>query len=409
MHGATTVLWGRIRQFFETVSGQALIGLSFNIISLFAGGLIAIFTPQFRQSPWILALFPPILTIRGGIGGIFSGNLATMLHLGLVKPQLRNNTDSYWNLVKSVLVITVIDTLILGSFSFVINLVNGSALPSQWFLFICVPTIACMMAVLTSIPLTSFLAIETFKRGLDPDILVYPILASVNDIVVTSFFVTVIFFVLWSGIFYTVLVLLFILILSSAGYLVSRMRNEKFFLQTLREGTFIVVISSIFGSINGVLLSNLSVSLAAKPGLMTLYPALTNSLGNIGSIIGSKMTTSIALGYARSFMEELKESGMSIIQVEIPAAFMHIVFGVISYLLSAKQGASLVFLISIALTCNLLSFIIISVFALWSAHVSFERGLNPDNVVIPAITSLSDTTATVAVTPALLIAKLIGL
>ena len=332
-----------------------------------------------------------------------------MLHLGMVKPKLRDNTDTYWTLVKSVLVITVIDTLILGSFSFFINLINGSALPSQWFLFLCVPTIACMMAVLTSIPLTSYLAIETFNRGLDPDILVYPILASVNDIVVTSYFVGVIFFVLWGGVFYSVLVFLFLAIVASAVYLVSRMREEAFFLQTMREGTFVVIMSSIFGSINGVLLSNLSSSLAARPGLMTLYPALTNSLGNIGSIIGSKMTTSIALGYARSFGEELRESGMSIIEVEIPAAFMHVMFGVISFLLSAKQGASLISLVSIALACNFFSFLVISVFALWSAHVSFERGLNPDNVVIPAITSLSDTTATISVTPALIIIGLLGL
>lgn len=406
--GATTAHMGRIRRFFETVSGQTLIGLSFNIISLFAGGLIAVFTPEFSKSPWILALFPPILTIRGGIGGLFSGNLATMLHLGTVKPQIRDNTREYWNLVRSVLVMTVIDTVILGSFSFVINIVNGSATLNQWYLFLLVPTVACMLAVLTSIPLTSLIAIETFNRGLDPDILVYPILASVNDIVVTTFFVGVIFLVLWGGVYFSLLVLMFIGILAGAGYLVSVLRSDRFFQKTLREGTFVVIISSIFGGINGVLLSNLGPKLAANPGLMTLYPALTNSLGNIGSILGSKMTTSIALGYSRSFMEELRESSRSILEIEAPAALMYVVFGVVSFLLSAGQGASLGFLVFVSLSCNLMSFLFVSLFALWSAHVSFERGLNPDNIVIPAITSLSDTTATVAVNPAVYLAQLIG-
>lgn len=406
--GATTALLGRIRRFFRTISGQTLLGLSFNVISLFAGGLIAIFTPQFSESPWILALFPPILTVRGGIGGLFSGNLATMLHLGIVKPQLRDNTPEYWNLVRSVLVMTVIDTMFLGSFSFVINLVNGSASLGQWVIFVIVPTVACMMAVLTSIPLTSFIAIQTFNRGLDPDIMVYPILASVNDIVVTCFFVGAIFFVLWGGVYYSVLIILFILLVSVVGYIASMMRGERFFQQTLREGTFVIVFSSLFGSINGVLLSNLSPVLASRPGLMTLYPALTNSLGNIGSIIGSQMTTSIALGYARSFVEELRESSRSIMQVEAAAALIHVVFGAISYLFSMNTGADLFFLVSVALTCNLMSFVVISVFALWSAHISFERGLNPDNVVIPAITSLSDTTATIAVSPAVFVARLIG-
>jgi mgtE-like transporter len=195
---------------------------------------------------------------------------------------------------------------------------------------------------------------------------------------------------------------------SVIGYLISQMRNERFFQQTIREGTFVVLFSSLFGSINGVLLSNLSPVLSSSPGLMTLYPALTNSLGNIGSIIGSQMTTNIALGYSRSFVDELRESGRSIIQVELPASFIHIIFGLISYFLSFNLGGNLFFLISVALTCNLMSFMIISVFALWSAHISFERGLNPDNIVIPAITSVSDTTATLAIHPAVILVRILG-
>ena len=130
--------------------------------------------------------------------------------------------------------------------------------------------------------------------------------------------------------------------------------------------------------------------------------------GNVGSIIGSKTTTDIAMGYSKSFMEELKESGKRIVQVEIPAAFMHVVFGVIAFILSMGQGATLMPLIGVALSCNLMSFIIITVFALWTAHLAFERGLNPDNIVIPAITSVSDTTATLSITPAIMVARLLG-
>jgi len=195
---------------------------------------------------------------------------------------------------------------------------------------------------------------------------------------------------------------------SVVGYLAVKSRDDSFFQQTIREGTFVVVISSVFGSVNGVLLSNLGPSLAAMPGLMTMYPALTNALGSVGSIFGSKTTTDIAMGYSKSFMEELKESGKRIVQVEIPAAFMHIVFGLIAFALSVGQGAALLPLIGVALSSNLMSFIIITVFALWSAHLAFERGLNPDNVVIPAITSVSDTTATLAITPAIMVTRLLG-
>jgi mgtE-like transporter len=172
-----------------------------------------------------------------------------------------------------------------------------------------------------------------------------------------------------------------------------------------------VVVSSLFGSVNGVLLSRLSGYISVTPGLITLYPALTNALGNIGSIIGSKTTTDMALGYARSFIEELRDAGESIIEVELPAFLMHIVFASLSFIIagSSTPGVSFTKLLGVALVTNLLSFLVISVFALFAAYRAFQLGLNPDNIVIPSITMLSDTTATLAITPAVMLVGLLGL
>jgi mgtE-like transporter len=411
VYGATSAIQGRLSHFLETVPGQTLLALSFNLVSLFAGGLMAVFTSRFSVSPWILALFPPVLTVRGGIGGIFSGNLATMLHLGLVKPRLRDNTPNYYGLVKSVMTITVVDTLILGSVSFMFNLVSGAATPRMWLIFLSVPTVACTLAVGFSVPVTSYIAIETYRRGLDPDIVVYPILASMNDIIVTTFYVAVVSLVLVGGPTFLGLAAFFASILAAVGFLAYRSRGDAFFRQTLREGTTVVVLSSLFGSVNGVMLSRMSGTLMRIPGLMAMYPALTNALGNVGSIIGSRATTGMALGIARGFREELGDAGRKIAQVEVPAAFMHVVFAFTAWLITGPgaPGVSLATLLVVALTSNLLSFSVISVFALYSAHQAFRRGLNPDNVVIPAITTASDTAATLVLSPAVAAAKLLGL
>jgi len=402
---------GPRRHIFDSIPVQALIALSFNNLSLFAGGLISIFTPRFQAAPWILALFPPVLTIRGGIGGIFSGNLATMLHLGLVKPRIRGNTEAYVQLIRASFVITVIDTLAMGLFAFVINFLLGDATLSQFLFFLVLPPVTCVMALALSIPLTSVIAIATFRRGLDPDIVVYPILASINDIVVTAAFVASVFLVLAGGSFHALLALIFLAIMGVAGYLAYRNREVKFFHQTIREGTTVVIFSSLFGSINGLFLSRMSQNLMRHPGLVVLYPALTNALGNIGSIIGSTKTTSLALGYSRSFVEDLKDNIETILGIEAVALMMHLIFGLVTFLIAKPimAGARVSTLLGVAVISNLFTFLPIAVFAIGIAHLAFRRGLNPDNVVIPVITSVSDSVATLGVIPSLMILSLLGI
>jgi mgtE-like transporter len=391
------------RRFYDSIPAQALIALSFNVMSLFAGGLISIFTPRFEAAPWILALFPPILTIRGGIGGVFSGNLATMLHLGLIHPRVRGNTPLYGQLVSSVFVITLIDTLAMGGISFALSMALGRASLGQAFIFLTVPPVACFLAMAVSIPLTSLIAIATFRKGLDPDILVYPILASLNDIVVTACFVVTSLMVLLGGAWLSLLAALFALVVSLSGLLAYRNRRIDFFYQTIREGTTVVIVSSIFGNLNGAFLSGLSRDFVRYPGLLVLYPALTNALGNIGSIVGSTMTTNLALGYLRSLREEVRGALSTVLQVEAMALLMHLVFGIVSYAIASQtaSGASLTLLVGLALISNLCSFALISLFAIVVAFLAFRRGLNPDNIVIPLITSFSDTVATLTILPAL--------
>ena len=410
IHGATTSYPGPKRPFYNSIPFQTLIALSFNILSLFAGGLISLLTPQFQSAPWILALFPPILTIRGGIGGIFSGNLATMLHLGLIRPRIRDNTPVYTQLISSIFVITLLDTLAMGVFSFALNLAFGQASIGEAFFFIVIPPVACVTAMALSIPLTSIIAIATFRKGLDPDILVYPILASINDIVVTATFVATIFMVLSGGAYVHLLIGVFLLILGLTALLIWRNRRVKFFYQTIREGTTVVIMSSLFGSLNGYFLSTMSSNLLRYPGVVVLYPALTNALGNIGSIIGSTKTTSLALGDVRSLKEEVRSALGQILQVEFVALPMHAVFGLVTYGIVAASipGARLPILVGGALISNLMTFGFIALFALWIAHIAFNRGLNPDNVVIPVITSLSDSVATLSLLPSIAILRLIG-
>ncbi len=154
----------------------------------------------------------------------------------------------------------------------------------------------------------------------------------------------------------------------------------------------------------------MSRSLQRYPGVVVLYPALTNALGNIGSIVGSTTTTKFALGIVKSLAEEIRDALGTIARIEAVALLMHLSFGVITLIIvrATTPSASLSRLVGVAIVVNLLTFHLIALFALVLAFQAFKRGLNPDNVVIPVITSISDTVATLALLASLAILEFLG-
>jgi cation transporter-like permease len=74
------------------IFSQSLLALAFNVGGVLSGRLAVIFTPIFMTYPWILAIFPLVLTVKGDVSGVLSGKVGTMLHTGEIRPQLKGNT-----------------------------------------------------------------------------------------------------------------------------------------------------------------------------------------------------------------------------------------------------------------------------------------------------------------------------
>ena len=78
--------------------GQSILSLSFNTLGLLTGTIILLYLGilSLEKAPWAIFLYPGILSVRGAIGGLFSGHLGTGLHLGSIKPVLRQNTNDFY-------------------------------------------------------------------------------------------------------------------------------------------------------------------------------------------------------------------------------------------------------------------------------------------------------------------------
>jgi mgtE-like transporter len=382
--------------------GQSLLSLSFNFGGLLAGTL-AVYFSVFSLAPWSIALFPGILSVRGAIGGLFSGHLSTDLHLGTVKASYTKNTKTFYLLLRSVIVLALVSGVMIGLGTSIFGIFFWNATFKDFIEILTVVIATMGLSVLFVPPITLAVSVISFRRGLDPDVVVYPIISTVSDIIDTLCYVFClnVFFNVSSFGSYLIWLLDFVFLFIVIYIFVKNFKEKEFakmikeFLLTLLSVTFIV-------NITGSLLVRVSEVIGNRSEVYMVYPALIDTVGDVGSIIGSTVTTKLALGSIKPTFSSIKAHIVEIGGAWSASLVLFISYAAISSVTSGVNtlGGVLKFTGQLLIT-NILAVAIMIFIAYSIAIFTYRRGLNPDTFVIPIESSLADTVTTAAVLLAL--------
>ena len=134
-----------------------------------------------------------------------------------------------------------------------------------------------------------------------------------------------------------------------------------------------------------------------------VYPAVIDTIGDVGSVVGSIATTRLALGMLSSSFKSIMKNTPEIVGGWLSSAVWFILFSLISFYSTHR---AIVFqewlsLLSVLLTLNILAAPIMAVISYGVAVLTYRKGLNPDNFVIPIESSLSDSITTISLFVAL--------
>ena len=176
---------------FKDNLGQSLLSLSFDIIGLVTGTLLVLYLGvlSIAEAQWALFLFPGILSVRGAVGGLFSGHLGTGLHLGTIKPVFTKNTKDFQILLRVVFTLALISGLTVGVGTWVFGVFLWNASTLDFFPLMSVILATMALSVVFVSPITMVFSFLSFRRGLDPDVVVYPVTSPISDIINTSCYV----------------------------------------------------------------------------------------------------------------------------------------------------------------------------------------------------------------------------
>ncbi len=355
----------------------------------FTGIILSNMENELKLLPGLLILVPAITDLRGNIGTAFGSRLSTMLHLGLIKPLFRTGNLVRENIYAS-FSLSIGMAVFLGFlahfFSTILNIESVGPLKLS--------LIALMSALISStilLPIVFFLTMGFYRKGIDPDNVIAPLLPVFGDIVTVgaiflSSRIVLKFFTYNLSYLYPAL-----LFFGIAGVVKEKELKYRF-LSIIKESIPTLILCSILSGISGTILRTGEKLFFTFPGVISLVPQVVEKGGSIGGVIGARMSTALYLGQTKPFKIDKTVMGNFVGGMILGLLISPLVGILVYFLLWVFHMKSIGFFYMVMLSTLSISFLSItmSFLSIVIASISFFFDLNPSNIVIPTITSLGD-------------------
>ncbi|NMJ86507.1 MAG: hypothetical protein EX285_01460 [Thaumarchaeota archaeon] len=148
--------------------------------SLLTGFLFLEMRNSLELLPGLLAMVPAVMDTRGGIYGAFGSRIATGLHLGIVEPRFVINRNVNKAITAALINSTVISIIIAVIAYGVLHVLGFETIP-VWALVV-ISLLAGMISGLILIGVMIVITFRGFRRGIDPDNLVGPLVTVTGDL-----------------------------------------------------------------------------------------------------------------------------------------------------------------------------------------------------------------------------------
>jgi mgtE-like transporter len=383
---------------FPQLLKQSIFSLIFDWGGILAGGLVAMQLGIFSLAPWTLLIYPGILSMRGAIGGLFCGRVTTGLHIGTVKPILFGNTRHFYLLWHAVVLMTLESSLLMGALSSFLGLfLHGfTGFDALTIFGILIATMAISLPLIS--PITILTAIIAYRRGLDPDIIVYPVLSTVADLLVTACYILVLNTYFFLGILGSFLLAsIDIALLLFSILILSKDAKDSEFQKNINESLLMILLVAFIVNLTGLTLGKIAETVGAKEEVYMVYPALIDTVGDVGSIVGSTATTKMALGILHPSIASIRKHFAELGAAWISALIMFTIFAVTGTIAQANPTIhGLLHLTSLIYVTHLQASTIMGFLAFIVGVYTYKRGWDPDNFVIPIESSLADAITTLS-------------
>jgi len=151
------------------------------LLDILAGAVLETRGDQLTAVPVLLALIPPFVSQAGALGGIFSSRITSKLQIGVITPRGRPEPPAYVD-AGVVAILAVVIFAVIGAVAYGLGAVTGLENLPTFGTLLWATLLAGLIVAPITIVASYYLAIVTFRFGLDPDNQSVPIITSVMDL-----------------------------------------------------------------------------------------------------------------------------------------------------------------------------------------------------------------------------------
>ena len=392
----TRISLSSIQSFFaehNSVIKESFIALLICALGdLFAGIILGNMTFFLETFPGLIVIIPGAIGMRGNIFGSFASRLSTSLHIGTISPEFKFSDELNNNIISS-FVLTLVLSLFLGVIAKLFCvLLHFQSISLIDFIFI--STIAGVISNLIMLPITMFVSFKSFRNGWDPDNVTTPIIAALGDLfTLPAIIVSVIilsfidFNMLVKGIVFAVII---VLVIIAFIYAIKKSDESK---SIIFQSIPVLLVCSALGVSAGVVLNGSVETLLSNPSLLTLLPLFSGLCGSLISVLSARLSSSLHYGLIEPLIKPQGETIPNFIICYILAVVMFPFIGFLaedSTEILNLTGVGFVNIIAISLISGLILLTIMIFVVYYVSITSYNHDLDPDNIVIPISTSLTD-------------------
>lgn len=377
---------------------------------LVTGLFMGVFSGKMVVLPALILLIPPSIGLRGNIYASLGSRLSSYLHTGRIAPKLEFNPKIADNVYSSSFLLLLF-SIFSGFVAAKIAILMGLA-SNFWeiaFDLTIISALSGFLSIAFMLPSTLFLAIGSYKWGWDPDNLTAPIITLFGDLLTLPLIFLCVDVVFAITYLIKLVLMVALLLFALMMFILSIKSKEEIAKRITKESIPILTFCAILQFGAGTILGIEVESLIAIAGLLTIIPAFLEDGGAMGGILSAKFSTMLHLGSLEPTLKIDRKVFSHFVSMHLLGVIIFAMVGIFGQMVNFTlhlPTISTLEMILITIVAGQILIVLLNFLSYYFSIISFKKGLDPDNVGIPMITSFMDVLGSFCL---ILVLKLFGI